>query len=63
MFTNHTQQDGFTVHPVLDESKSYRINGGEVLSGKEIAEEGITFGTPTRHDNWNEMLQVTLEEA
>ena len=63
LFTDHTQQDGFTVHPVLDESKNYRVNGGEILSGKEIAEEGISLGTALWHDNWNEMLQIQLEEV
>jgi len=63
LFTDHTQQDGFTVHPVLDESKNYRINNGEILSGKEIAAEGISLGTEPWHDNWNEMLQVELEEV
>ncbi len=63
LFTGHTQQDGFTVHPVVDESKNYRVNGGDILSGKEIAEEGISFRTAEWHDNWEEMHQVVLEEV
>ncbi len=63
LFTDHTKQDGFTVHPVLDESKNYKVNGGEILSGREIAEEGIFIDTGFWHDNWNEMHQVILEEA
>ena len=29
----------------------------------EIAAEGISLGTEPGHDNWNEMLQVELEEV
>lgn len=61
LFTDHTQQDNFRIYPVLNEEKNYRINDGEVYSGKEIMEEGIAISS-LPGDNWREMLEVTLQE-
>ena len=41
IFTNILHQGSLTVYPVTDEGKSYRC-GGSVLSGRELAENGIT---------------------
>ncbi|MBQ4515819.1 MAG: alpha-galactosidase [Clostridia bacterium] len=61
MFTHKTQQDHFAVYPEVCENKNYILNGDTVISGKEIAEQGIDLSTPEWHDNWNEMLQIELE--
>ena len=63
LYTNHTQQDHFRVYPVLNETKNYYINGNQILSGEEIAAEGLVVSTPKGHDNWNEMLEIILEEV
>jgi len=61
LFTGQTIQDHFHVYPIVDENKSYRTVGGKVLSGKQIAEEGLALQTGEGMDNWKEMLEITLE--
>ncbi len=63
LFTDHTQQDHFRIYPVVNEEKSYCINGGDIVSGKVIAAEGILLSSPHGQDNWNDMLQATLEQV
>jgi len=61
MFTRQTRQDHFRIIPELDPSLYYIVNGEKTLSGKEIMEEGIEVSTPEWFDNWNEMIEVTLQ--
>lgn len=63
VFTNEPKQDVFCVHPVIDETKKYLLNGEKVLSGKQIADEGIEFFTESWHDNWHTMMEARLEEV
>lgn len=61
MFTHRTMQQHFRVYPVVDETKTYRTAEGEILTGREIAEEGMPINVGTWVDNWNEMFQIELE--
>ena len=61
MFTHETMQQLFRVYPVVDETKSYRLADGTVLTGKQIADEGIEHCCETWLDNWHEMVEITLE--
>ncbi|MBP3632966.1 MAG: alpha-galactosidase [Oscillospiraceae bacterium] len=62
LFTHETMQQTFRVYPVVDEAASYRTADGAVLTGRQIAEEGIGIATETWLDNWHEMFQITLEK-
>ena len=61
LFTHETMQQTFRVYPLVDETKSYRTADGTVLTGRQIADEGIGIATETWFDNWHEMFQITLE--
>lgn len=61
LFTGETMQQTFRVYPVVDETKSYRLADGTVMSGSRIAAEGIGITTETWLDNWHEMMEVRLE--
>ena len=61
LFMAKAEQNGFRIYPVLDESRQYCINGGEILSGKEIAEEGISLEKSVWDANRNEMIEVALQ--
>lgn len=61
LFMAKAEQNGFRIYPVLDESRQYCISGGEILSGKEIAEEGISLEKSVWDANRNEMIEVALQ--
>lgn len=61
MFTDETMQKEFCVYPVVDETRSYRLEDGSVRTGRQIAEEGLPIVTETWLDNWHEMFQITLQ--
>lgn len=63
LFTHQPMQDHFRIYPKVDETKTYCVNGTQILSGKELTAEGITVSTPVWVDNWHEMLEVTLKEV
>ena len=57
--TLETLQHTIRVYPVVKEDKNYLVNGKDVISGAEIAREGISVDIPDRF----EMFRVTLEET
>ena len=61
MFTHETMQQHFRVYPVVDETRSYRLEDGTVFTGKQISDEGLAINTETWLDNWHEMFQIVLE--
>jgi len=58
VFTADIAQMGISVCPVLNTDKTYRLESGETLSGKEIAEDGIYLPL----DGDYTMASVTLQE-
>ena len=62
LFCHQPQQNSFCLRPAVDETKTYRLSTGEVLTGKVIAREGIEISHDPWRDNWHEMFEVTLEE-
>lgn len=62
LFIHKAMQQNFTVIPELDENKKYLLNG-EVLTGKEIMDEGILIETPEWRDSWQHMFRVELTEV
>ena len=63
MFCHQPQQNEFCLRPVVDETKTYRLSTGEVLTGKEIAREGIAVTHDPWRDNWHSVFEVILEEV
>ena len=63
LFCHQPQQNEFCLRPVVDEAKTYRLSTGEVLTGKEIAREGIAITHDPWRDNWHSMFEVVLEEV
>ena len=61
MFTHETMQQHFRVYPVVDGARSYRLEDGTVLTGKQIADEGLAINAETWLDPWQEMFQIVLE--
>jgi len=62
LFCHQPTQNSFCLRPVVDEKKTYRLSTGEMLTGKEIAREGVGIEHDPWTDNWHEMFEVTLEE-
>ena len=63
LFCHQPTQNQFCLRPVVDETKTYRLSTGEVLTGKEIAREGIEIAHDPWTDNWHEMFEVILENV
>ena len=42
IYTNRIRQRGITVYPRLDMDATYYVNGGELMTGKQIDAQGIT---------------------
>lgn len=61
LFTHKTQQIIFKLYPVVDVNKTYSVNG-KIRTGADILENGIELITREDIDNWNDMIQMTLEE-
>ena len=62
LFCHQPTQNSFCLRPVVDEKKTYRLSTGEMLTGKEIAREGVGIEHDPWTDNWHEMFEVILEE-
>ncbi len=63
VFTHELIQENVIVIPVLDESKNYRINGGEIKIGKEIMDDGITLNPGHLFDSWHNMFEIEITEV
>lgn len=63
VFTHRQLQQNFIVVPVLDDAKSYSVNGESAKSGKEIMEEGIIIRTENWIDSWREMFEIEITEV
>jgi len=63
MFLHQPKQNVFCLHPVVDAAKTYRLSTGQILTGKEIANEGIAFTNKPWFDNWHECMELVLEEV
>jgi len=61
LFPHDTIQVKCCVHPELDATKYYRVNGEEIRSGAELQEEGIDVTLHTDWDDHYPMFQVELE--
>ena len=61
LFVNRRVQDGVTLYPLVDTSKNYLNAEGEKISGKEIAEEGISFEIKHSYTAFNCMLRSVKE--
>jgi hypothetical protein len=46
----------------VDPAKNYVMNGKEVISGKQILEEGLFICPEPQVDNWYEAVQIVLAE-
>ncbi len=62
LFTHKTQQTVFKLYPVVDINKTYSVNG-EIRTGADILENGIELISRDDMENWNEMLQMNLDEV
>lgn len=61
LFTKDVWQETCCVHPELDATKYYSVNGADPRCGKEIMEEGLEF---TLHSDWEDhypMFEMTLK--
>ena len=63
VITGESIQNTFLVHPDVDITKKYKINNFEIMSGKEIDENGLRM----EFDPWNDisrsMFEFVLEEC
>ena len=63
VITNESIQNTFLVHPEVDITKNYRINNSEIVSGKEIDENGLRMEFNPWNDIFRSMFEFVLEEC
>ena len=62
LFLHKVNQKMFTVIPELDANKKYELNG-EILTGKQIMDEGIEIELPGWEESTGHMFRVELRET
>ena len=63
VITKESIQNTLIVHPEVDITKNYRINNSEIVSGKEIDENGLRMEFNPWNDIFRSMFEFVLEEC